>query len=256
MATFTRADGTQCRVYNWRESALGGCRNQLVNWVTQYQTMDCGRLPVLVGLRDDRNIKWVRDGVEFLYGDHAYFDRGWDKNHFRLIRNGHHLAEVLPRPDDRLKRWDVQIEPWRKGGRTIVLIPPSPYYVDIYGIPADWVEQTVAKLKQHTDRPLMVKSGKGRLRECLLEEQDAYAVVCAISVAGMEAALMGVPVFSEPRCCSYPVSSGAIEDIEHPEYPERFAWACSLAYASWGVEELESIDFRDYHYSLKEQPCA
>ena len=237
--------------FHWRNGAHN-TKGELQNWIQQYQTMGGGSLPVIVGLVDGRNLKFMRNGTQFLYGDHAYFQRGWDKEHFRLIRNRHHLNEVVKRPDDRMKKWGIKIEPWRQGGRDIVVIPPSTYYYDLYGV-RNWTAETVAKLQTLTDRKIHVKSGKGRLRECLLEEHDAHAVVCCISVAGMEAALMGVPVFSTPDCCSWPVNAGPLEMIEKPERPERHEWACSLAYASWHADDLEKIDFRDYWYDLKER---
>ena len=239
--------------FNWRHGACN-VKGELQNWVQQYQTQGGGSLPVVVGLVDPRNVTFQRDGTDFLYGDHAYFDRGWDKQHFRLIRGGHHLTKVLPRPDDRLKKWKVQIEPWRTGGRDIVLIPPSTFYHKIYRLER-WVQNTIETLRRHTDRKIHVKDGKGRLRECLLEEHDAHALVCAVSVAGMEAALMGVPVFSTEYCCSWPVNAGPLERIETPERPERHEWACSLAYASWECDELERIEWRDYQYSLMETAC-
>lgn len=238
----------------WKAGACN-TKGELRNWVQQIQSMRGGKLPVIVGLPDPRNLEFKRKGVEFIYGDHSYFDRGWDKFHFRLIRNHHHLTETLPRPDDRLKRWKVEIEPWRTGGRAIVVIPPSTYYLDLYGV-SGWLPTTLKKLAEITDRPVHVKAEKGGLRRCLLEEQDAFAVVCCMSVAGMEAALMGVPVFSTPNCCSWPVNAGALDDLERPERPERHAWAASLAYASWHADELETIDFRDYRYSLLEQECV
>lgn len=234
--------------FHWRHGNQN-TKGELQNWIQQYQSQGGGRLPVIVGLVDPRNIKFGREGTDFLYADHAYFDRGWNKHHFRLIRKAHHLTRVLPRPDDRLKKWKVNIEPWRKGGRDIVVIPPSTFYMDLYGM-RDWQRATIEELGRHTDRKIHVKESKGRLRECLLEEHDAHAVVCAISVAGMEAALMGVPVFSTPACCSWPINAGPLEKIESPERPDRHEWACSLAYASFHADELERIDWRDYDYSL------
>jgi hypothetical protein len=241
-------------MFHWRNGPMN-VKNELKQWITQYQGMCHGSLPVIVGLVDGRNAQFIRDGTDFLYGDHAYFNRGWDNGNFRVVRGGHHQTKVFKRPDDRLKKLGVQIEPWRKRGRNIVVIPPSTYYETIYGL-GGWTERTVGQLRELTERKVHVKSGKGNLPLCLLEEQDAWAVVCCISVAGMEAALMGVPVFSTHRCCSWPVNAGPLENIESPEYPERHEWACSLTYASWNVEDLETIDFLDYQYALKEAICA
>jgi hypothetical protein len=249
---YINADGTFGTVPDWRQTARHGIKGQLVDWVQQYQAVDRGGIEVLMGLADTRPLLRYRDRQEFLYCDHAYFDRGWDKFHFRLTRNDAHLTHLIDRPDDRLKRWNVQIEPWRKGGRSIVVIVPQWHQSRFYFL-HNWHRTVIDRLRQVTDRPIHLKETKGRLRECLLEEQDAHALVCYASVAGMEAALMGIPVFSTERCCSWPVNAGTLEDIERPEYPERHQWACGLAYASWSAEELDSIDFRDYQYSVKER---
>jgi hypothetical protein len=238
--------------FKWDEHRNPNARGELANWIIQYQGQGGGKLPVVVGLVDECNRALVHSGRDFLYGDHSYFQRGWAKNNFRLIRNGHHQTQVFKRPDDRLKRWDVQIEPWRTGGRSIVVIPPSAYYFPIYDTTRTWLHTTLETLRRHTERPIHIKESKGRLRECLLDEKDAFAVVCCMSAAGMEAALMGVPVFSTENCCSWGVNAGPLERIESPERHDRHAWACSLAFASWHASELGSIDFRSYEYSLKE----
>ncbi len=252
---FLRADGSLMTRPDWKQTAKYGCKGQLVDWVQQYQSMDCGGIEVLMGLADTRAHDRYAAGSDFIYCDHAYFQRGWDNFNFRLVRGDAHLTHLIQRPDDRLKRWGVEIEPWRKGGRSIIVIVPQWHQSRFYGL-NNWHRTVIERLRQVTDRPIHLKETKGRLRECLLEEQDAYALVCYASVAGMEAALMGIPVFSTERCCSWPVSAGTLEDIERPEYKERRPWACGLAYASWNASELETIDFRDYRYSVKESICV
>jgi hypothetical protein len=251
---FVNPQGVVCKRFDWRWGARS-CKNQLADWTMCYQTMDGGGLPIIVGIADQRAQKKIENKEQFIYGDHAYFKRGWEKNHFRLIRNEVHLTYVEKRPDDRLKKWEVSIEPWRKNGRSIVVIVPSWHQERLYGT-TNWSRGIIEEIKRHTDRPVVTKVSKGRLRECLLEENNAHALVCYASVAGMEAALMGIPVFSTERCCSWPVNAGTLKDIDRPEYPERHEWASSLAYASWSAEEFDSIDFRDYRYSVKETICA
>jgi hypothetical protein len=63
---------------------------------------------------------------------------------------------------------------------------------------------------------------------------------------------MGVPVFVGERDPALPVSSGPLEKIESPEFPERHEWACSLAYASWNSQEIGQVDWIDYDYSLRD----
>ena len=188
-------------------------------------------------------------GKDYLYVDHAYFHRGWGNRNFRLIRRNQHLTHVLDRPDDRLKKFGVEIQPWRKDGRTVLVIPNSWAQMERFG-EKEWLAQTLERLKRLTDRTVIVKRKKdGPFQEYL---RDAWAVVTWGSVAGMEAALAGVPVFSTDRCPSWPVNAGPLEQIESPEYPERHAWACSLAYASWNLGELSLINLKDYNYAYRD----
>lgn len=191
----------------------------------------------------------VRDGKDFVYADHAYFKRGWDKGHFRVCRNWIHQTSIFKRPDDRLKKWGVTIESWRKTGGKVVVIPPTAFQKTL-GCEG-WLKETTARLKQATGRQIDVKWEKGGLREYLA---DAWAVVTWASVAGVEAALMGVPVFAGEKCPALPVSAGPLEKIETPEYPDnRHEWACSLTYATWSWDEVQNINFKDYWYDMR---CA
>lgn len=186
-------------------------------------------------------------GKEWIYFDHSYFNRGWHKGNFRVIRNGFHLTKILDRPDDRLKKFGVEIEPWRKTGREIVIIPPSQAQIAMYENDS-WLVETESRLSQITDRPVTCKTSKQTpLRDFLV---DAWAVVTFASVAGVEAALMGIPVFSTDQCPSWPIS-GSLENIESPNYAEnRREWASSLCYASWNWEEMPQIKWDDYHYEM------
>lgn len=200
--------------------------------------------PVILGLMGHTK---PTPGTDYLYVDHSYFKRGWAHGHFRLTRNWVHLTSVKPRPDDRLKKFGVQIEPWRKTGTRVVIIPPTEFQKSALKT-GDWEKEAEARLKTVTDRPIVIKWEKGALREFLA---DAWAVVTWGSVAGVEAALMGVPVFAEPTSPAYPVSAGTWEKIESPEYPERHEWACSLAYASWHISEFGKIEYADYDYQIR-----
>ncbi len=205
---------------------------------------------VVMGNVDRRVAEWINGGVDFYYLDHAYFMRGWSHNMFRCVRGKLHLTEAKNRPDDRLKRFGVKIEPWRKNrGSKIVVIPTYMTHEAIYGERLRrWEIDTVAKLKTLTDRPISVKREKGNLRAYL---DDAWALVGTGTVASVEAALMGVPVFVTDLDPAWPVNAGPLENIESPEFPDRDRWACSLAYASWNSDEIEGVKWLDYDYSLR-----
>src|SRR6185436_8888716 len=148
---------------------------------------------------------------------------------------------------DRLKQWGVEIKPWKRDGREIVIIPLSERQQILYD-QKDWLLKTEQRLAQITDRPVAVKNAKStKLADFL---QNTWAVVTYASVAGVEASLMGYPVFSTENCPSWPVNAGPLESIETPNYSEaRPEWAASLTYATWNTRELLQIKWRDYDYS-------
>lgn len=200
-----------------------------------------GRQKLFNGLTDPDFPSALASG-NFVYCDNGYFDR---RDHFRLIRGNVHLTTLLDRPGDRWDRLGIKTAPWRKGGRHIVVIPPSQWYVQL--LKADkWLAATRNKLEQHTDRPIVVKQAKGGLEEAL---QGAWAMVTFGSVAGIEAAILGVPVFSGPICPTLPISAGTLEAIESPTLHERRPWLCSLAYANWRISEIPKIHLEDYNYT-------
>lgn len=203
-------------------------------------------IKVFAGLTDPELKRYVLEGLDFLYLDNAYFKRGSRSTNFRLIRRGFHLTRLLERPTDRFEKWNVSVAPWRKSGLDVVVIPPSRYHVDIFGADA-WLDQTLATLKQVTERPVRVKRDKNLpLAEYL---RESWAVVTYGSAAGVEAARMGVPVFAGPICPSLPISAGSVEQIETPEYKERGPWLASLTYANWALPELDRLNLKDYCYS-------
>jgi hypothetical protein len=203
---------------------------------------------VVLGLTGHK-IEMVK-GKDYLYVDHSYFKRGWEHGHFRLTRNWVHQTVIKPRPDDRMKKFGVQLEPWRKTGERVVIIPPTEFQQAAFKC-GGWTENTEKRLAEITDRPVAVKWEKyGKPLPAFLA--DAWAVVTWGSVAGVEAALMGIPVFAEPTCPAYPVSAGDLEQIETPSYAEnRHEWACSLAYASWHTSEFSRIEYADYDYQIR-----
>jgi hypothetical protein len=207
------------------------------------------KAPVVLGLMGGKGGRPSQyRGSDYLYVDHSYFKRGWEHGHFRLTRGWVHQTAIRQRPDDRMKKFGVKVEPWRKTGHRIVVIPPTPHQAAELKCD-NWTTRTEKRLKEVTERPVVVKWEKGGLREFLA---DAWAVVTWGSVAGVEAALMGVPVFADQTCPAFPVSAGTLEQIETPTYAEnRHEWACSLAYASWHTSEFKQIEFNDYDYSIR-----
>jgi hypothetical protein len=180
-------------------------------------------------------------GLHFYYIDHAYFDRGHGHS-YRITRNGYEAGPVRKCKDDRFKKLEVTIEPWRKSGRSIIVCPPTDFFAAAHGC-ENWLEETLAQLRLETDRPITIRA-KPRpgepvipLREAL---EDAHALVTHSSNVAIEAACLGTPVFVAPTSAAAQIGRSDLGMIESPRYPKRDGWLAHLAYSQFSLEEFTS----------------
>lgn len=184
----------------------------------------------------------IETGADFLYFDHGYWKR---EKYFRCIVGATHLTRLLDRPAD---RWMPLLAPVRRGGKHIVVIPPSDIVVNVFRAQF-WLERTLQRLAEVTDRPVVVKGKDGRtMRDACT---GAHAVVTFGSVAGVEAAILGYPVFAGPICPTRPISAGDLSAIECPAEVDREPWLRSLSYAQWKMEEIEKLNLKEYDYGAR-----
>lgn len=191
-------------------------------------------LPIIMGNLcgcDDIQIVCRVQGKPYVYIDHGYFTRGYDRGVFRICVSNHHCTDWR---DSERKRWK-KLKPWHTG-KHVIVIHPAEYVAKIYG-KQRWLDETVETLKKHTDRRIIVKP-KGTMDLQALCE-DAHALVSFGSVADVEAAMMGVPVFCSPHSPASPIGLGDFTKIESPIYPEREPWLRSLSAAEWGKNEFD-----------------
>jgi hypothetical protein len=200
-------------------------------------------VPTVLGLLDGDIQKQQSDN--FLYVDHSYLRRGWEKGNFRLIRGGPHLTRIIPHKEDRLEsKFNVKLQPYHSNGSHIVVLVPGEHMLKFYKEP-NIAKQMADECKKYTDRHIVFKK-KMDGHDLFRVLKGAWAVICPYSVAGVEAAIAGYPVFSTPRCPTWPINAGALSDIEKPILHDRYEWANSLAWASWHQSELRSINYREY----------
>jgi hypothetical protein len=199
------------------------------------------RMPTVCGI--DNGMIHRLKGTDFLYVDHAYFKRGWEKGNFRLVRGAVHLTRIVPGPTDRLKQFGV-IHPYRKGGDKLVVLNTARVFADQFKMDGI-TDRIIKELQRHTDRDIVVRL-KGDRTPMWQALEGAHAVVSLCTVAGVEAAMLGYPVFSIPQCPTWPINAGELKDIESPTYHDRYEWANSLAWATWNKDEIKTIDFKGY----------
>ena len=200
-----------------------------------------------------------KDGRDFYYMDTGYFGNertlgnpnGWKYWH-RIVKNDLQHRNIVPRPDDRFLRFNKQFSPWKKDGRKILVAAPDEKPCKFYGITKDeWIQQTVATIKQYTDRPVVVRERAAKRIDRIATDtlqaaldNDVYALVTFNSNAATEAIFHGIPAFTlAPANAASPVALQDLSQIENPYYADQdklYAWACHLAYGQVHVDELKN----------------
>lgn len=186
-----------------------------------------------------------QDGSPFVYCDHSFFSqtratvgRGDYSGYFRLIKNGRYSHNTQDHTDDRWLDLDIDIAPWKKDGEHIVVVPLSSYVAKLNGIdPQAWLGQTIHAISQCTDRDIVIKpkDSDAPLSHVL---KRAHALVTLDSNAAVDAAVMGVPVFTSTINAAAPIANFNIADIETPNYPDRQQWLNNLAYQQFTLSEI------------------
>lgn len=214
-------------------------------------TKDAGVLWGLAG----KNFELIKDyqkrQANFYFTDMPYWNR-WmgdrDRCSWRIIPNALHCNWVNDYPDDRFKKLSVTLYDWRQTGNHILVCPSSLTIERFYG-QHNWTNKVIEELKHYTDRPIKIRNKprnaktSGPLAADIPFEEDvknAWAVVTLVSIAGVEAACLGIPVFcSEDSPCA-PIGNLNLSDIEQPLLNNRNNWVNTLAYYQYTEAELKA----------------
>lgn len=215
---------------------------------------------VLRGILKHKIMKrcWEDDRT-FYYIDSGYFGNertannpnGWKYWH-RIVKNDLQHGEIVSRPDDRFRKFNKTFNPWKKSGSKILVAAPDEKPCKFYGTTQDqWVSDTVEKLKQYTDRPIVVRQRAPKridriatdtLQQAL--DNDVFALVTFNSVAAIESVFHGIPAFTlAPANAASPVCLQDLSMIENPYYADGdklYAWGCHLAYGQFHVNEMKT----------------
>lgn len=153
-------------------------------------------------------------------------------------------------------RLNLTLQPWRGNGQHILVCGQRDGGWAMKGIdmPA-WTVETVKQIRQHTDRPIVVRPhpknpinanlfgnfANVRLSTNVSLQQDltnAWASVFFNSSSCVASVLAGVPVFaSDPDCVAWQVANYDLAQIEKPLTPAREQWLWDLSAAHWTDDE-------------------
>lgn len=190
---------------------------------------------------------WIARKRTYIYWDRGYLRRvfatwlpkGADGGYYRWHINSFQMKEVRAVPDDRWRALNLgtEVRSWRKTGKQIVIADTLPDYWLVRGLPVDWSHRLAAELKTRTDRPIVIRHKESK-HPLYQELRDAHCLVTHGSIAAVESVVMGCPVFVDQESAASMMGRVGFDDIEHPVYPDRFKWLCSLAYNQWNEREL------------------
>ncbi len=158
----------------------------------------------------------------------------------------------------------IVLKDWRQNGKHILvcLQRNGGWSMGTYDI-VDWTANTIVKLQQVTDRPIVLRPHPGdksarqhigdisHLRNVTLSRPDAtlmddlkdcWAVVNHNSSPTVGAAIEGYPVFiTDPdKSQSTAVANTDLSSIEAPAMPDRQAWVERIAMCHWNQQEIMS----------------
>lgn len=205
---------------------------------------------VLRGILNNVIPRCMQDNRTFFYIDTGYFGNKRFKLYHRIVKNNLQHTTIVPRPADRFEKLKKKFQPWRRQGRNIVIAAPDEKPCKFYNINLEqWLAHTVNTIKQHSDRPVIIrhraKNRIDRVQNDTLESAlvDAFALVTYNSVAATESIFLGIPAFTlAPANAASPVGCQDLTKIESPFYPDSdllYAWACHLAYGQFHINELK-----------------
>lgn len=188
---------------------------------------------------------WLATGRRFIYWDRGYgrrvfatwLPRGEAGGYYRWHCNSYQLKQIRTGlPSDRWDALRIDVRPWQKNGRHIVIARPSTTYGKFHAL-HNWLDKTVYDLSLLTSRQLVVRD-KETKRPLQDDLNGAHCLVTHGSIAAVEAVICGCPVLVHPSSAAALVGHTDIAKVEKPIYPDRTDWLRSLAYSQFNEKEL------------------
>ena len=179
-------------------------------------------------------------------------------------------CDQSPDPD----RWQavqrdlgIVLRPWRTHGDHILLCLQRQGGWSMRGRSVlDWAADTIVELRQHTDRPIRVRTHPGDKQaqtyigsfqpvgplrgvslsspgtDLMTDLHNCWAVVNHNSSPAVAAAIEGIPIFvTDPaQSQARDVANTDLGRIEMPDLPERSAWVQRISQFHWSHDDLSS----------------
>jgi hypothetical protein len=142
--------------------------------------------------------------------------------------------------EDRWAICGIKCQPWRTGGKHILVLPQRGIGPAGVAMPRNWPDRIVTRLRSVTSRNIVVRPHPGMDRPSLRPDLNScWAAVTWGSGAAIKAIVAGIPVFYELEgWIGAAAAKCGIDDIENPFLGDREPMLNRLANAQWSVEEI------------------
>lgn len=200
---------------------------------------------VFYGVWPDVRHLWEQakeDGRDWYMIDNAYTDR-WRDFYFRVTKGRMQHSGVGKGSASRFEQQRIQILRWRRSGTEVIVCPQSEAFMRDVAKRPDWLSETIATLKLHTDRPIVVRGpsiiGLPGFHHVI---RRAHALVTWTSCSAVNALFLGVPVFVLGEdSIARPYAETDLSKIETPRYDvDREQLGRLIAANQWTVEEIKN----------------
>lgn len=161
----------------------------------------------------------------------------------------------------RVEKLGLKTQTWTNTGQHIVIATQRSDSLQWAGLPstADWLQNTVDRLRCYTDRPIRVRPHPRQRvtvpRGCEIDTptkmadtyddfdfgrslKNAWAVINHNSGIGSQSIIAGVPAFVDNSSLAAPVANLDLKNIEDPARPDRDQWLLEIAHTEWTTEEI------------------
>lgn len=196
-------------------------------------------------------------GIDYYYIDHAYFNSGYAKpTWMRITKNGFVQNAIVSNDPSRWNKFfQTPLQPYLyKNRKSILILPPSDAVAKVFGAQS-WLPRIAQKIKQHTNRPLIIRHKPGPiLNDNLITLKGrsnydyppmdeiwskVYCVVAFNSNMAVDALIRGIPVITTPYSATWPISN-KVESIENLIEFDRSALFSSLSWGQYNIDEMRS----------------
>lgn len=189
--------------------------------------------------------EYEKAGGRVIVAENGYLGREWNDGYWYAVSRALHntRSDFQLGDESRISEIGITIEPWRKGGKEIVILETRGIGPNSVREPLGWSRDIFTKLKRTSNIPVRIRKHPGENKNVVSlydDLKDAYAVVTWGSGGALKAITWGIPVFF-----GYPGWIGAESahplsvDLENRYTGSRMETLRRIAWGMWNTTEIE-----------------